>query len=244
MKKIIGLIVILLSCNSMATGIPTIDAASVAQLLAEAQKQKARWEETVNQYKQTYRAQLDSLATQTGIRDISNFMEETSTYFKDAQELYQWISHPQRILDAGFDSLSDDLKAIYKGYGLNNLCSTYNNSTNPLDIKQRKNCEGEIVLMTLRQQQNKNSLDNIQTRVETINKIASRMAQSKDQKESMDLGNAMNTQLTLLQAEKLKIDLQNQQEEQQQKLIEKRDDDILKEKMKLNKPIRNPNAWN
>jgi len=70
------------------------------------------------------------------------------------------------------------------------------------------------------------------------------MAQSKDQKESMDLGNAMNTQLTLLQAEKLKIDLQNQQEEQQQKLIEKRDDDILKEKMKLNKPIRNPNAWN
>ncbi|WP_392563303.1 type IV secretion system protein [Orbus wheelerorum] len=244
MKKIIALLIMVFSSDSIAVGgVPTLDIGTIGAIATQGQEQARRWSETVEQYKTTYKAQLDSLATQTGLRDIADFMKDTSTYFNDAKELSSWINNPQRILDAGFDSLSGDLKAIYKSYGLNDLCNTYNNSKNPLDIKQRKNCEGEIVLMTLRQQQQKNSLDNIQTRVETINKIANRMAVSKDQKESIDLGNAMNTQLTLLQAEKLKMDLQVQQEEQQQKLIEKREQDLLKQKMKANIPS-NTGSWN
>ena len=61
------------------------------------------------------------------------------------------------------------------------------------------------------------------------------MAQSKDQKESLDLNNAMNTQLALLQADKLKMDIQVQQQLQQKELIEMQQEDIRREKVMSNK---------
>lgn len=235
MKKILILIA-LYSSSVLAGGIPTIDVASIAQLQLEAAEQAKRWTETVKQYKDQLKTQRDTLAAQTGIRDIANLVKESSSYFNDAKELQAWINNPKRILDQGFDSLNGDLKKIYQSYGLDNLCpSKQNSATNSFVDKERKNCEGQIVLMTLRQQQADNNLKAIDERVKTINQIAKKMAQSKDQKESLDLNNAMNTQLALLQADKLKMDIQTQQQIQQKELIEVKEDDIRKEKVKLNK---------
>ena len=234
MKKILILIA-LYSSSVLAGGIPTIDVASIAQLQLEAAEQAKRWTETVKQYKDQLKTQRDTLAAQTGIRDIANLVKESSSYFNDAKELQAWINNPKRILDQGFDSLNSDLKKIYQSYGLNNLCPSKQNSNNSFVEKERKNCEGQIVLMTLRQQQANNNLKAIDERVKAINQIAKKMAQSKDQKESLDLNNAMNTQLALLQADKLKMDIQAQQQIQQKQLIEIKEDDIRKEKVKSNK---------
>lgn len=236
MKKILILIALCSSSVSVfAGGIPTIDVASIAQLQLEAAEQAKRWTETVKQYKDQLKTQRDTLAAQTGVRDIANLVNESSSYFKDAQELQKWINNPKKILELGFDSLNADLKKIYKSYGLDNLCSSEQNSTNSFVAKERKNCEGQIVLMTLRQQQADNNLKAIDERVKTINKIAKKMAQSKDQKESLDLNNAMNTQLALLQADKLKMDIQVQQQLQQKELIEVQQEDIRREKVMSNK---------
>lgn len=230
MKKIVMLIA-LYSSSVFAGGIPTIDVASIAQLQLEAAEQAKRWTETVKQYKDQLETQRDTLAAQTGIRDIADLVKESSSYFNDAKELQNWINNPKKILELGFDSLNGDLKKMYKSYGLDNLCSSEQNSMNSFVEKQRKTCEGQIVLMTLRQQQANNNLKAIDERVEKINKIAKKMAQSKDQKESQDLNNAMSTQLALLQADKLKMDIQVQQQQQQRELIEMQHEDIRREKV-------------
>lgn len=234
MKKIVMLIA-LYSSSVFAGGIPTIDVASIAQLQLEAAEQAKRWTETVKQYKDQLETQRDTLAAQTGIRDIADLITESSSYFKDAKELQNWINNPKKILELGFDSLNGDLKKMYKSYGLDNLCSSEQNSMNSFVEKQRKTCEGQIVLMTLRQQQANNNLKAIDERVEKINKIAKKMAQSKDQKESQDLNNAMSTQLALLQADKLKMDIQVQQQQQQRELIEMQQENIRREKVMSNK---------
>ena len=220
------MLIALYSSSVFAGGIPTIDVASIAQLQLEAAEQAKRWTETVKQYKDQLETQRDTLAAQTGIRDIADLVKESSSYFNDAKELQNCINNPKKILELGFDSLNGDLKKMYKSYGLDNLCSSEQNSMNSFVEKQRKTCEGQIVLMTLRQQQANNNLKAIDERVEKINKIAKKMAQSKDQKESQDLNNAMSTQLALLQADKLKMDIQVQQQQQQRELIEMQHEDI------------------
>lgn len=242
MKKILILIA-LYSSSVLAGGIPTIDVASIAQLQLEAAEQAKRWTETVKQYKDQLKTQRDTLAAQTGIRDIANLVKESSSYFNDAKELQAWINNPKRILDQGFDSLNGDLKKIYQSYGLDNLCPSKQNSNNSFVEKERKNCEGQIVLMTLRQQQADNNLKAIDERVKAVNQIAKKMAQSKDQKESLDLNNAMNTQLALLQADKLKMDIQTQQQIQQKELIEKEKENLFNQQLRLGKPENNPSAW-
>lgn len=226
---------------SYSSGVPTVDIATITQLQKEAFENASRWTETAKHFKDDLKAQMDTLASQTGIRDIASLVQESSSYFQDAKELQKWISNPQKILDMGFDSLSGDLKDIYKKYGLNSLCEASEKTKSELDIKSRKNCEGQIVLMTLRQQQANNNLNAINERVEKVNAIAKKMAISKDQKESQDLNNAMSTQLALLQADKLKMDVQLQQEKQQDELLEKQKEDLFKQKLQKNK-VRNA-SW-
>lgn len=243
MKKFSLILLLIFSSFSFAGGIPTIDVASILQLQLEAAEQAKRWTETVQQYKDQLKNQREMIASQTGIRDIAGLVKESESFFKDAKELQNWISNPKKILDMGFDSLNDDLKKIYNSYGLNHLCGSETVTANSFAEKERKNCEGQIILMTLEQQQANNNLKNIDDRVKTINKIATRMASSKDQKESQDLNNAMSTQLALLQAEKLKMDIQAQQATRQKELIEVQQENIMKEKMELNRPS-NTGKWN
>ena len=74
MKKIVMLIA-LYSSSVFAGGIPTIDVASIAQLQLEAAEQAKRWTETVKQYKDQLETQRDTLAAQTGIRDIADLVK-------------------------------------------------------------------------------------------------------------------------------------------------------------------------
>ena len=55
------------------------------------------------------------------------------------------------------------------------------------------------------------------------------MQRSTNPKETMDLGNAMNTQIALMQADKLKIDIQTSIDDSQQRLIEKQKQDEIKQ---------------
>lgn len=234
-KQLLMLSIFCCCNNAFSSGIPTVDFGSIVQLQLEAGEQAKRWTETVKQYEKELKAQRDILSAQTGIRDIAGLIKESASFFRDAKELQKWISNPQKILDMGFDSLSSDLKKIYKSYGLDHLCSTAQDRENSFVAKERKNCEGQIVLMTLRQQQTANNLNSINERVKAIDEIAKKMAKSKDQKESQDLNNAMSIQLALLQADKLKMEVQLQQEKQQRELIEIQQENIMREKMELNK---------
>lgn len=196
-----------------AQGVPTIDGAHIANSIKE-------WSKEAERFKQTIELNQKQLESLTGIRDISAFMNEAQGILGQVTDLDTWLNQQNDILKFGKDILSPKLKAIFDEFGLTNICVN-------LDQKSQKNCEGEIIVDVVKQQNNKNNVKALNARIEKIDEISRRMQRSKDPKDSLDLANAMNTQMALLQADKLKMDIQADIDEAQQRLIEKQKRDEI-----------------
>lgn len=206
-----------LSSNCViASGIPTVDTAAIANQIQTWKIEADRWIQTVDEYKKAYQAQLDQIATQTGARDIVGFMNEAKAQYDQVKDLKKFIDNPELLLDYGKDALSSELKGIYDKYGMTSLCDAQTNE------KSKKLCEGQIILTATKEQQNKRDLERVDDRLKTINSIADRMSKAKDTKEAQDLSNAMQTQIALLQADNIQRDIQAKQQEQQERLIEQK----------------------
>lgn len=71
----------------------------------------------------------------------------------------------------------------------------------------------------------------VKQRIKKIQSIANRMTTAKDVKEAQDLGNAMQTQIALLQTDKIQADIEKNTEELNEKLIEKQRQDEIERRM-------------
>ncbi|WP_424406046.1 type IV secretion system protein [Pasteurella sp. PK-2025] len=78
---------------------------------------------------------------------------------------------------------------------------------------QKRNCEGKIIIDVVKQEQVKRDLSQVKARVNKINEIAKRMQTATKAKEAQDLQNAMQTQIALLNADKIKMDIAKNSEE-------------------------------
>lgn len=213
-SKIMLVSLLLFSSQAFASGIPTVDTAAIANQIQTWKIEADRWLKTVDEYKKSYQAQLDQIATQTGARDIVGFMNEAKTQYDQVKDLQQWIENPQMLLDHGKNALTSELRAIYDKYGMTSLCDSQTNE------QSKRLCEGEIILTATKEQQNKRDLERVNDRVSSINKIADRMSKATDVKEAQDLSNAMQTQMALLQTDNIQRDIQAKQQDQQERLIE------------------------
>ncbi|MDP8042536.1 type IV secretion system protein [Pasteurella atlantica] len=238
LKLSLGFLVVVASSNSFATGIPVVDGAHIATDLQNQIKSWAleaeRWTIKISQFEDEYKAKLDHIATQTGARDIKHFMDKSKDILGKVKNLEKWIENPDQFYKYGKDMLANDLKAVFSSYHLENLCVQQ-------DEKERKACEGGIILDTVKQVQAEKGIEQVKERIETINDIADRMGRAKDTKEAQDLSNAMQTQIALLNADKIKIELENNIDLQQQRILQKQKKAQFKEK--LRKGIRLENAW-
>lgn len=210
----------------MAQGVPVIDGTNIANQIKQWSTELEQYTETFKNAQDQLKTQANQLAATTGIRDIQGFMNQASGILGQVDDLSKWVNKQDDILKHGKDILSSDLKAIFNSYGLTNKCES-------LPVQQKKSCEGEIIVDVVKQQNNTNNLKQLEKRINTIEGISKRMEKSKDQKESMDLANAMNTQMTLLQADKVKMDIQSSIDESQLRLIDKQEKDRL-EKVRNN----------
>jgi|SRR5699024_1822232 len=213
LKLILSGLLLINSTTIYAQGIPTIDSAAIAKQVETWKVEAERWSETIAEYKKAYQAQLDQIATQTGARDIAGFINESKKQYDQVKDLKQWIDNPELLLTHGKNALNSELRAIYDKYGMTNICEQGNE-------KMKTLCEGEIIITATKEQQNRRDLERVNERVNTINEIADRMAKATDTKEAQDLGNAMQTQIALLQADNIQRDIQAKQFEQQERLIE------------------------
>lgn len=213
LKLILSGLLLINSTTIYAQGIPTIDSAAIARQVETWKVEAQRWSETIAEYKKAYQAQLDQIATQTGARDIAGFINESKKQYDQVKDLKQWIDNPEKLLTHGKNALNSELRAIYDKYGMTNICEQGNE-------KMKTLCEGEIIITATKEQQNRRDLERVNERVNTINEIADRMAKATDTKEAQDLGNAMQTQIALLQADNIQRDIQAKQFEQQERLIE------------------------
>lgn len=206
----------------MAQGVPVIDPAQIANQIKQWTVELDQYTETFKNAQDQLKTQIDQLAATTGIRDIQAFMNQAQGILGQVDDLSKWMNKQDDILKHGKDILSPELKGIFDSYGLTNKCEN-------LPGQQKKNCEGEIIVDVVKQQNNTNNLKQLEKRITTIEGISKRMENAKDQKESMDLANAMNTQMTLLQADKVKMDIQQSIDESQLRLLDKQEKDRLEE---------------
>lgn len=210
--------------QTQASGIPTFDGAAfsgqVQTWLIEAQ----RWTSQIKQYKQDFDNQKAQLKSLTGARDIDGFLNALDGVLGSSiQNIDKWMENSDQILKYGKDILSGDLKKIFESYELDFLCKNK-------AYKQRKNCEGEIIIDSLNQFQRKENIKSLKSRVDNIQNIANRMKSAKDMKEAQDLGNAMQAQIALLNADKMMFELMRDKAEHFKSIIEKKKKDEIERK--------------
>ena len=220
------------SITAHAGGIPVIDGAQIGNQIKTWGIEAQRWTKQLNQYKQDFENQKNQLLQQTGIlqgmtgvRDMAGFMNEVKSTLKDVKDLDKWLGNTDSILKHGKDILSNNLRKAFDEYGATNLCKNAN-------LTIQKKCEGEIIVEVLKKEKIDQNAKKLEKRISTIDGIAKKMKSAKDMKEAQDLGNAMQTQMALLQSDKIAMDLalsteqynrtqaENQQKEERRIILE------------------------
>ncbi|HDR1236516.1 hypothetical protein CBE90_04705 [Pasteurella multocida] len=227
--KITTLSILLSSSLSVqAGGIPVIDGAQIGNQISTWAIEAQRWTKQLNQYKQDFENQKNQLLQQsgilqgmTGVRDMAGFMNEVKSTLKDIKDLDKWLGNTESILKHGKEILSANLKKAFDEYGATNLCK---NSS----LVLQKKCEGEIIVEVLKREKIEKNAEKLNKRISTIENIAKKMRNAKDMKEAQDLSNAMQTQMALLQTDKIAMDLALSTEEYNRVQAEKQKQDEIK----------------
>ncbi len=213
-----------LSANAFAL-IPVTDGAHISTNVANQIQtwllEAEKWTERVSQIERDFENQKAQLSAVTGITDMSGFMDKASSILGNVSNLDKWLGNQDEILRYGYEILSPELKSVFDSYGLDNLCKNLNDT-------QRKNCEGDIVIDVVKQEQVKRDLSRVKERVNTINDIAMKMKGATTTKQAQDLSNAMQTQIALLQADKIAHDIAKSSEELAEKKSQKLKADELR----------------
>ncbi|KYK72331.1 hypothetical protein SC936_06745 [Aggregatibacter actinomycetemcomitans serotype e str. SC936] len=207
-----------ISLNVNASGIPVVDGAhmsvNVQNKIQDWMIEAKRWVETIKQFEKDYKNQQAQLGAITGITNISGFMNEAGSILGNIKNLDKWLVDQDRILAKGYEILSPRLKKLFNQYGVGEMCQGFVAS-------QKRNCEGKIIIDVVKQEQVKRDLSQVKARVNTINEIAKRMQAAGKTKEAQDLQNAMQTQIALLNADKIKMDIARNSEELADRKAEK-----------------------
>lgn len=228
MKKLSLAIVTTLAISQGHTGgIPVIDVTQIANQIQTWTVEAKRWSEQVTQFNKDYKVQLEQLAVNTGARDIAGFMKSAQEAYEQVSNLQELVNNPQAIIDMGKDALDGELKSMYESYGMFNTCEE---RKNVVSEQATKNCEGEIIAMAQSQINNQKIVNKIHKRVDNINQIAKRMEKAHDPKEAMDLSNAMQTQIALLNADKILQDSQYRAELHHDKFLEKQKEEEIRKR--------------
>lgn len=213
-KLFLSLALVIGISPAFGQGVPVIDPAQISNQIQQWLVEAENFTKTIDKAQENINLNAEQLASMTGVRDIAAFMDQANGILGQVNDLDNWLTKQGDILKHGQDILSGDLKEIFNSYGLTNLCVSKTGS-------YKKQCEGTIILDVIKQQNNKNNLSVLKARVDKIDDISKRMTRSDNPKETADLANAMSTQMALLQADKLKMDMQAAIEDSQARLIEK-----------------------
>ena len=213
LKSVLAVGITAITSNAMAV-IPVTDEASIVQAANEYVNTATRWTEQVQQFEANYQNQVQQLAAQTGITDIANLITNTQNLVGNLDDIQAALSNPQSILDQGYDSLTPKLQAIYKSYGVDNTCQQ-------TVERERKTCQGQIIIDVLRQQRNNDAISEVKGHYKKIQGIAKSMSSAKTQKEATDYQNAIQVELALMQADKTKLDIQKDNDLEADSLAQK-----------------------
>lgn len=216
MKKY--LISAILSTNvAFASGIPTVDVAAIVQALTQNIKevqewatQAQRWSETTTQYKNELTAYQDELMSKTGVRDSVQFLKDlqqlkkyADAYGEDYLDLANNISNPN-------SRVGNAAKALFEKYNIYDRCKN-----DFFQDWEKKNCENTLARETVQIATVQESEKLLNKTITELDDLGKKAANTKDIKESQDMANAINLQLSNLQVVSMKMDMMAKQNEAQ-----------------------------
>ncbi|MGX7835305.1 transport associated protein 4 [Campylobacter fetus subsp. venerealis cfvi02/298] len=223
-----AILVSLVAANAaFSSGIPVVDAAANSQMLQQNMKQvlewakeAKRWTDTALHYKSQLEAYAKELEAQSGIRDAVSFLQDAKDIYDEAKAVGQNISEIKDFVSDAANiknSLSSKAKELMNKYFEYDRCNRYSNAQQQNICYQKQSAVVENIVFL-----NERS-ENISSYTKDLNKLAKKLKNSKDVKESADIGNAIQLKVALLQAEKIQIDLMNDKKERNKEVIEERE---------------------
>lgn len=217
-----------------ASGIPVVDTAANTQIMQqnikqvlEWAKEAKRWTDTALHYKNQLDAYAKELAAQSGIRDSVSFLEDVKDIYNEAKSIGKNISEIRDFVSNGAnikDSLTGKAKDLMNKYFDYDRCNRFASGSDQNTCYQKQAAIVENIAFLQERS------EAISDYTKDLNKLAKKLKNSKDVKESADIGNAIQLKVALLQAEKTQIDLMNEKKERNKEVIEEREKaDALKQ---------------
>ena len=224
-KKSIFIFVSLFILPSLtfSAGIPVVDVAANEQMatqnakeIAEWAKEASRWTETVAHYQKQIQAYKDELLSKTGVRDSVTFLKDIKQIYSDFAEAGQNIqSFYNDVLRDPQDFLSDKGDEIFGKYTSFDRCNYSFMTQNEKNI-----CKMNLITYAAQVETYNQASKQMDTISQTLEKLQDKLVNSKDIKESTDVGNAIQLEVAKIQMVKNQVDLANASYENQRKIKE------------------------
>ncbi|ECP6302853.1 type IV secretion system protein [Campylobacter jejuni] len=220
-----------------SAGIPVVDVTANQQMsvqnakeIAEWAKQASRWTETVSHYQKQIQAYKDELLSKTGVRDSVSFLRDIKQIYSDFAEAGENIqSFYNNVLRDPQDFLSDKGNEIFGKYTSFDRCNYNFMSQNEKNI-----CKINLITYAAQVETYNQASKQMDTISETLKKLQDKLVNSKDIKESTDVGNAIQLEVAKIQMVKNQIDLANASYENQRRI--KQEQDMQEYSKSLDKP--------
>lgn len=174
-----------------ATGIPTVDAAAIAQIVNQIKEAQKQYEQMILEYEQ-FKQMNTNLSGISGNGNIFN-EDAINDLFPDYEKAID------NVISNGVGGLNGDAKSIYDSKDLGYKCKTL--STTAKDL-----CEKDSALTAVMEASYKKSLETIERRRENINKLLDQAQNAKSQKDIADLQVRVQGEVAFLQAQQIKAD--------------------------------------
>lgn len=182
-----------------ASGIPVVDAASIATQTQQNVATAAQWVKEATQWTKELKAYQDELLSKTGIRDIQGLIQDAQSISNDLNTIYNegesfysdYIENPQGIL-------SPKAQAILDKYQVGKTCLNKGFSGDAL-----KGCEAKFLSDLATVEYGKKLETKLKDDNREMKSLIDQVKNSKDPKQTADAANAV--QLANLKFEKLKF---------------------------------------
>lgn len=236
MKKLV--FVTVLTINLLfSSGIPVVDVVSNTQALqqnlktlAEYAEQARRWEQEILHYQNQINAYQNQLLSQTAIRDsvaftkdVQSFYNFSSQYGHDFLSLESDISNPT-------SQLGQKAKELFDKHQVFDSCENSYYSQTEKDI-----CKNKMVRRVQEVAVYQEYSTNLLEMSTTLSNLGQKVANAQDIKESQDLSNAIQLQLAQIDLTKTQVELMNAQNIRLDMIEKQKKEQLFKQS--LSKPM-------
>ncbi len=192
---------------ALASGIPVVDAAAIAQSVQNFTQLTLQYETLLKQYEE----QIRSYQAITGSRGLGTVLWSETLKDLAPSDLQSTLS---RVLSQGPGGLSSGAKALFEKHGMAAFCSALSLSEKTACLK--KAAAGAETLSYLAEAETK-----ARERSSRIEKLLSRISLTEDSKAIAELTARISTENAALAAEKIRLDAFKSITEENARLLEK-----------------------